>query len=84
MIIAETALGRMTRKSPVGAFGKFGKSKWLSFGGWINAVIPILIVPYYSVIGGWVIKYLIEYVKGNSQKLAEDGYISAFISDGTS
>ena len=84
MIIAETALGRMTRKSPVGAFGKFGKSKWLSFGGWINAVIPILIVPYYSVIGGWVIKYLIEYVKGNSQKLAEDGYFSAFISDGTS
>ena len=84
MIIAETALGRMTRKSPVGAFGKFGKSKWLSFGGWINAFIPILIVPYYSVIGGWVIKYLIEYVKGNSQKLAEDGYFSAFISDGTS
>ena len=84
VIIAETALGRMTRKSPVGAFGKFGKSKWLSFGGWINAVIPILIVPYYSVIGGWVIKYLIEYVKGNSQKLAEDGYFSAFISDGTS
>ena len=75
MIIAETALGRMTRKSPVGAFGKFGKSKWLSFGGWINAVIPILIVPYYSVIGGWVIKYLIEYVKGNSQKLAEEGYV---------
>ena len=84
MIIAETALGRMTRKSPVGAFGKFGKSKWLSFGGWINAVIPILIVPYYSAIGGWVIKYLIEYIKGNSQKLAEDGYFSAFISDGTS
>ena len=73
MIVAETALGRMTRKSPVGAFGKFGKSKWLSFGGWINAIIPVLIVPYYSVIGGWVIKYLIEYIKGNSQKLAEDG-----------
>ena len=74
----------MTRKSPVGAFGKFGKSKWLSFGGWINAIIPVLIVPYYSVIGGWVIKYLIEYIKGNSQKLAEDGYFSEFISNGTS
>ena len=84
MIVAETALGRMTKKSPVGAFGTFGKSKWLSLGGWINAIIPVLIVPYYSVIGGWVIKYLIEYVKGNSQKLAEDGYFSAFISDGTS
>ena len=60
MIVAETALGRMTKKSPVGAYESFGKSKWLSFGGWINAVIPILIVPYYSVIGGWVIKYLAE------------------------
>ena len=72
------------KKKPVGAFGKFGKSKWLSFGGWINAIIPVLIVPYYSVIGGWVIKYLIEYIKGNSQKLAEDGYFSEFISNGTS
>ena len=84
MIVAETALGRMTKKSPVGAFGKFGKSKWLSFGGWINAIIPILIVPYYSVIGGWVIKYLVEYVKGNTQNLATDGYFSEFISNGVS
>ena len=60
MIMAETSLGRMTRKSPVGAYASFGKSKWLSFGGWINAIIPVLIVPYYSVIGGWVIKYLVE------------------------
>ena len=76
MIVAETSIGRMTKKSPVGAYHTFGKSGWFSFGGWINAVIPILIVPYYSVIGGWVIKYLIEYIKGNSQKLAEDGYFS--------
>ena len=84
MIVAETSLGRMTGKSPVGAFHTFGKSKWLSFGGWINAIIPILIVPYYSVIGGWVIKYLVEYIKGNSQGLATDDYFSTFISDGVS
>ena len=35
MIVAETSLGRMTGKSPVGAFHTFGKSKWLSFGGWV-------------------------------------------------
>ena len=29
MITAETAIGRMTQKSPVGAYKKFGKSKWL-------------------------------------------------------
>ena len=84
MIVAETALGRMTRKSPVGAFESFGKSKWLSVGGWINAIIPILIVPYYSVIGGWVIKYLVEYIRGNGEILASDGYFGSFISNGTS
>ena len=84
MIVAETALGRMTKKSPVGAFRKFGKSGWLSFGGWINAVIPILIVPYYSGIGGWVIKYLVEYIKGNGSALAGDGYFTSFISNGVS
>ena len=74
MIVAETALGRMTHKSPVGAFGAFGKKGGLRFGGWINAVIPILIVPYYSVIGGWVIRYLSEYISGHGSELSQDGY----------
>ena len=84
MIMAETSLGRMTKKSPVGAYHSFGKSKWLSLGGWINAIIPILIVPYYSVIGGWVIKYLMGYFSGQAQTLASDTYFSAFISNGVS
>ena len=84
MIVAETALGRMTHKSPVGAFSAFGKGRGRALGGWINAVIPILIVPYYSVIGGWVIKYLLEYLRGNTAALAADGYFGAFISSGLS
>ena len=84
MIVAETSLGRMTGKSPVGAFGAFGSSGWLKFGGWINAIIPILIVPYYSVIGGWVVKYLAEYVLGHGSQLAADGYFGSFISNGAS
>ena len=84
MIIAETALGRMTHKSPVGAFSAFGKGRGRALGGWINAIIPILIVPYYSVIGGWVIKYLLEYLRGNAAALAVDGYFGAFISSGLS
>ena len=81
LIMSETALGRMTRKSPVGAFEHFGKTKSFKIGGWLNAVIPMLIVPYYSTIGGWVIKYLVEYFKGNVQAVAEDGYFGNFISD---
>ena len=84
MIVAETSIGRMTGKSPVGAYKSFGNQPALRFGGWINAIIPILIVPYYSVIGGWVIKYLAEYLLGQAHLVAEDGYFSAFISNGLS
>ena len=84
MIIAETSIGRMTGRSPVGAYKSFGDKPALRAGGWINAIIPILIVPYYSVIGGWVIKYLAEYLMGKAHLVAEDGYFSSFISNGVS
>ena len=84
MIVAETSLGRLTKKSPVGAYSSFGSSRLLRVGGWINAIIPILIVPYYSVIGGWVVNYLVDYLSGKTQEVAADGYFSAFISDGLS
>jgi len=82
MIVAESALGRRTKKSPVGAFTHYGKDWMFRFGGWINAVIPILIVPYYSVIGGWVSKYLYAYCRGEVTALAGDDYFSSFISSG--
>lgn len=72
MIISETTLGRMTQKSPVGAFKKAGAGKTLRIGGWINAIVPLLIVPYYSVIGGWVLKYLFMYIVGDGDELATD------------
>ena len=78
MIVSETSIGRIARKSPVGAFKDLGKTKPMRFGGWINAIIPILIVPYYSVIGGWVLKYLIEYIRGNAAAIASDGYFTDF------
>ena len=81
LIVSETALGRMTQKSPIGAFKSFGQGIWYKIGGWVNAIIPILIVPYYSVIGGWVIKYFVEYIKGNVNVLARDNYFNNFISD---
>lgn len=84
MIMAETALGRLTKKSPVGAFSAFGHTWSFRFGGWINAIVPMLIVPYYSTIGGWVIKYMFEYIRGNGTELAADGYFTSFISGGFS
>nr|CRY96055.1 hypothetical protein [uncultured prokaryote] len=65
--------------TPVGAFTHFGKTAPFRFGGWVNAVIPMLIVPYYSVIGGWVVKYLFEYLRGNAITVAENAYFTDFI-----
>lgn len=81
LIVSETALGRMTKRSPVGAFQFFGKSIPFRLGGWINAVIPMLIVPYYSVIGGWVTKYLFEYLRGSTEILAAENYFPDFIAN---
>ena len=80
MIMSETAIGRMTGKSPVGAFTHFGRGKWLRAGGWINAVIPMLIVPYYSVIGGWVCRYLWGYLSGAGAAMAQEEGFSTFLS----
>lgn len=80
LIVSETALGRMTRKSPVGAYHAFGRTLPFHLGGWLNALAPMLITPYYCVIGGWVLKYLFEYLRGSAAALAGDDFFGAFIS----
>ena len=82
MIVAETAIGRATNKSPVGAFKDLSHNKIMGLGGWINAIIPILIVPYYSVIGGWVCKYLFEYIRADVNEIASDKFFVDFITNG--
>ena len=81
MIMSETAIGRMTGKSPVGAFRALGKRKAVTAGGWINAIVPILIVPYYSVIGGWVCRYLWGYLSGGGAAMADEAVFGQFLSD---
>ena len=84
MMVSEEAIGRLTQKSPVGAFRHFSGNGGAKFGGWINAVIPMLICPYYSVIGGWVTKYLAEYALGDQKRIAGDSFFPEFISNAAS
>ena len=82
LLLLETALGRKTRQSVIGAFRHFGAK--FTFIGVLAAAVPFIITPYYCVIGGWVIKYLVEYFMGHGQALASDEYFSSFISNGLS
>ena len=77
LMVTEISIGRSTRLSCVEAFGKLNSK--FRFLGPVNAAIPILIVPYYCVIGGWVIKYMAEFMMGNGTALAGDAYFGDFI-----
>ena len=82
MIMSETALGRKTALSPVGAFAAYGNKPLNKAGGWINALIPMLIVPYYSVIGGWVCRYLFAYITTDPEIIMGETYFTDFLGNG--
>ena len=62
LLVTEIALGRYSRQSQLTAFRKLGHPRW-NFLGVLSTVIPLFILPYYNVIGGWVLKYFMAYVK---------------------
>ena len=78
LLTTEIAIGRNTKQSPLTAYGKL-KEKW-KFLGIIACMIPVLIMPYYCVIGGWVLKYFLAYLTGDGSNAATDGYFSEYIS----
>ena len=77
LLTAEIAIGRKTKLSPVLAYKKLNKK--FSFLGYIATLVPIIIIPYYCVLGGWVTKYVTVYAQGLVAPVAKDGYFSDFI-----
>ncbi len=81
LMIAEIAIGRKTGLSAIGAFQQLDKR--FGFVGYLAAIVPVIILPYYSVIGGWVMKYLFAYATGGGSATVGDGYFDAFIGSNT-
>lgn len=79
LMLTEIAIGRRTGKSVIGAYSSIDKRfKPLN---WLAAIVPVIITPYYCVIGGWVLKYLAAFASGQGTAAAGDGsYFSGFIS----
>ena len=78
LMTAEISLGRKTGLSAIGAFQKLNKK--CTFIGWLAALVPVIILPYYSVIGGWVTKYLAAFVSGGGLDAAAD--MGTYVADG--
>lgn len=77
LMIGEISIGRKTGLSAIGAFKKLNKK--FAFIGYLAALVPIIIYPYYSVIGGWVVKYCTAFLTGEAGAAAEDAYFGNFI-----
>ena len=81
LLLLETAIGRKTGLSAIGAFRHFGKK--FMFIGVLASVVPFIIVPYYCIIGGWVTKYAFAYIAAGPAAMADGGtFFSSFIADG--
>ncbi len=77
LLSTEIAIGRKTKLSPLKAYAQVSK-KW-KFLGVIACLVPLMIMPYYCVIGGWVLKYFVAFLTGNGVAAAGDGYFTGFI-----
>ncbi len=82
LLTSEVALGRLTKQSPLTAYGKLSK-KFKPLGV-MACIVPMLIMPYYCVIGGWVVKYFLAFITGSGFTTAQDGYFGGFITGTTS
>lgn len=77
LLVTEIAIGRKTKQSPLTAYSKL-QSKW-GFLGVLACLVPIIILPYYCVIGGWVLKYFLAFLTGEGLQAAGDDYFTGFI-----
>lgn len=78
LLTAEISIGRKTKQSPLTAYGKLKKG-WGPLG-IFACLVPMLILPYYCVVGGWVVKYFVTFTTGAGMDSSADGFFSAFIS----
>lgn len=77
LLTTEIAIGRKTKQSPLTAYGKLKEG--FGFLGILACLVPVIIMPYYCVIGGWVVKYFLAYLTGEGTQAAADGYFTGFI-----
>ena len=77
LLTTDIAIGRKTGQSPLVAYGKI-HSGWNGLG-FLASIVPVVILPYYCSIGGWVLKYLSVFLTGQGTAAAEDGYFTGYI-----
>lgn len=79
LLTTDIAIGRRTGKSAIYAYESMNR-KW-KFLGVITFFVPVLIMTYYAVIGGWILKYILLFSTGNVETAAQDNCFTSFITE---
>ena len=82
LLTTDIAIGRKTGKSAIYAYESM-KKKW-KFLGVITFLVPVLIMTYYAVIGGWILRYIVIYLTSSGKQAVADDCFTAFISSPSS
>lgn len=82
LLTTEIAIGRKTAQSPLTAYGVL-HPKWKGLGV-LACLVPTIILPYYCVIGGWVMKYFFTFASGGGKEAVKDDYFTGYITSITS
>ena len=77
LLTSDIAIGRRTQKSAIGAYAEMHPKR--KFLGILTFLVPVLIMTYYAVIGGWITKYAVVYLTGQAEAAAQDNYFMDFI-----
>ena len=82
LLTTDLAIGRKTGKSAIYAYQSMNP-KW-RFLGIFTFFVPVIIMTYYAVIGGWILNYIKYFLTGQVSLAADDACFSNFISSNTS
>lgn len=77
LLTSDIAIGRRTQQSSIKAYETM-KPKW-GFLGFFTFLVPVFIMTYYAVIGGWISKYIVTYVVSSGEAAASDTFFTDFI-----
>ncbi|MDZ7689118.1 MAG: sodium-dependent transporter [Halobacteriales archaeon] len=74
-MLVELSIGRSTRLNPVGALHEFGGGAWRYVGG-VFVLIVFVILSYYSVVAGWILRYFVDSFTGAYMNQPGEHFVS--------
>ncbi|MDO4408057.1 MAG: sodium-dependent transporter [Eubacteriales bacterium] len=79
LLTSDIAVGRRTGKNSINAYAEMSP-KW-KFLGIVTFLVPVLIMTYYAVIGGWIGRYIVVYLAGQGSDASIDTFFNSFITN---